>query len=315
MGNVLVRFGPGDGPAAIVTAHLDTVFAAGTPLAPRRDGDVLRGPGIGDDALALAALLHLARRLVAAPAPRHPVVLAATVGEEGLGDLRGAKALLGAVDCDAFVALEGHGIDVLRTAGIASARLRVRVTGPGGHSWADHGLPSAVHALLKACTAAVAAARGGHLNVGVMGGGTSVNTIAADAEAELDLRDADDAVLARRVEAVRAALRAGPFAPGIEVAVEQVGARPGGATAPHHPLLRAARKARAAAGLAPAQEVASSTDANAALGRGVPAVCVALTRGTGAHRLDESVELAPLAGGLAAVEALVDALGAGLPGA
>src|SRR3954454_8149359 len=91
-GNVLARFGPADGPAAIVAAHLDTVFPAGTPLDPRRDGDTLHGPGVGDDCLGLAALLHLARHLHDHP-PEHPVLIAATVGEEGLGDLRGAKAV------------------------------------------------------------------------------------------------------------------------------------------------------------------------------------------------------------------------------
>ncbi|MEZ5122555.1 MAG: M20/M25/M40 family metallo-hydrolase [Solirubrobacterales bacterium] len=82
-GNVVARFGAADGPAAIVAAHLDTVFAAGTPLRPHRDGGVLRGPGIGDDALALAALVHLARRLAGAAQAPASVVLAATVGEEG----------------------------------------------------------------------------------------------------------------------------------------------------------------------------------------------------------------------------------------
>jgi tripeptide aminopeptidase len=295
-----------------VTAHLDTVFAAGTPLEPARDGDVLRGPGIGDDSLALAALVHLARRLTAAP-PAHPVVLAATVGEEGLGDLRGARAVLDAIDCDAFVALEGHGLETIQTAGIASARLIATATGSGGHSWSDRGRPSAVHVLVAALHDGIAAAAGGHCNVGVIRGGTSINTIAAEAEAELDLRDADDAALERRVEAVADALdRHG-------VAVRRVGRRPGGVTPADHPLVAAARGAREAAGLAPAEEIASSTDANAALGRGIPAVSVSLTTGANAHRVDEYVELGPLAAGLAAVEALVDRLGVssagGPPGA
>jgi tripeptide aminopeptidase len=305
-GNVVARFGPLDGPAAIVAAHLDTVFATDTPLEPARDGDLLHGPGIGDDSLALAALVHLARRLAAA-SPAHPVVLAATVGEEGLGDLRGARGLLDAVACDAFVALEGHGIDTIQTAGIASARLLARASGPGGHSWGDRGTPSAVHLLVAGLQAALAAAGDGHLNVGVVRGGTSINTIAAESSAEIDLRDADDATLDDRVAAVTAALERH----GLEV--RPVGRRPGGVTASEHPLVVAARAARAAAGLAEAEEVASSTDANAALGRGLPAISVSLTRGAHAHRLDEHVELAPVPGGLVALEHLVDALGRGLP--
>jgi len=306
-GNVMARFGPPDGPAAVVAAHLDTVFGPEVDVTPARDGDVLRGPGIGDDSLAVAALVHTARRL-AARAPAHPVVLAATVGEEGLGDLRGARAVLDAVGCDAFVALEGHGIESIQTAGIASARLIASATGPGGHSWGDRGTPSAVHVLVEALRDAIDAAAPGHVNVGVVRGGTSINTIAASAQAEIDLRDADDAALDRRRDAVEAALRRR----GVEV--ERVGRRPGGATRADHPLLVAARAARAFAGLPAAEETASSTDANAAMGRGIPAVCVSLTHGEGAHTLDERVELAPLAAGLASVEALTDTLAAGLSG-
>lgn len=308
----MARFGPDDGPAAIVAAHLDTVFPADTPLEPRRSPGALHGPGIGDDCLGLAALAHVARRLAAGPAPAHPVVLAATVGEEGLGDLRGARALLDACACDAFVALEGHGRDTLQTAGIGSARLRARFTGPGGHSWGDRGAPSAVHALLAAGARAIAAAGGAHVNVGVVGGGTSVNTIAAEAAAEIDLRDADDAALEATRDRVVAALRAATPT-GIELVIEPLGRRPAGSTPPAHPLVQAARAARRAAGLPPAEENASSTDANAALGRGLPAICLGLSHGADAHRPDEYVELEPLGPGLAALEALIDALGRGLP--
>jgi acetylornithine deacetylase/succinyl-diaminopimelate desuccinylase-like protein len=304
-GNVLARFGPAAGPAAVVTAHLDTVFDADTPLAPACDGDRLRGPGIGDDSLAVAALVHLARRLTAAP-PAHPIVLAATVGEEGLGDLRGARAVLDAVDCDAFVALEGHGLESIQTAGIGSARLLASASGPGGHSWGDRGTASAAHQLIRALHAGLRAAGEGHINVGVIRGGTSINTIAATAEAEIDLRDADDGMLERRTRAVAGAL----VANGAEV--RHVGRRPGGRTPEDHPLVAAARTAREAAGLAPAEENASSTDANAAMGRGIPAICVSLTHGANAHRVDEEVQLEPLPAGMSAVEQLVDALGRGI---
>jgi acetylornithine deacetylase/succinyl-diaminopimelate desuccinylase-like protein len=309
-GNVLARLGAGgpDSPAAIVAAHLDTVFPAGTPLAPRREGETLHGPGIGDDCLGLAARLHHARRLADTP-PDHPILLAATVGEEGLGDLRGARAVLDEHACDAFVALEGHGRDTLQVAGIGSARIRARVTGPGGHSWGDRGTPSAVHALTAALAAAIAAAGDAHLNVGRVEGGTSINTIAAEAVAELDLRDADDAALEATKARVERALR-DAVGPGVEIALEPIGRRPAGATPPDHPLVVAAREARAAAGLGPAEEDASSTDANAALGRGIPAVGIGLTHGCHAHRLDERVDLAGLDAGIAALDHLVDALGA-----
>src|SRR5204863_5135273 len=227
--------------------------------------------------------------------------------EEGLGDLRGARAVLDAHRCDAFVAVEGHGRDTLQTAGIGSARLRARFRAPGGHSWADRGAPSAVHALLIAGAAAVAAAGEAHVNVGVVEGGTSINTIAAEAVAEIDLRDADDQALETTRERVVAALRHA-VPDGADLQIEPIGRRPAGSTPPDHPLVEAARAARRAAGLPPAEENASSTDANAALGKGIPAVCVGLTHGANAHRLDEQVELEPLDAGLAALDHLIDAL-------
>ena len=310
-GNVLARFGAPDAPAAIVAAHLDTVFPAATPLAPRRSRDALHGPGIGDNSLGLAALVELARRLATRDAPPRPVLLAATVGEEGLGDLRGARALLDDHACDAFVALEGHGRDTLQTAGIGSARLRATFTAPGGHSWSDRGSPSAVHALLAAGAKATAAAGEKHINVGVVSGGTSINTIASQAAAEIDLRDGDDAALQQTRERVVAALQAAT-PPGVKLTVEPLGRRPAGATPARHPLVEAARAARRAVGLDPAEENASSTDANAALGRGIPAICLGLTHGANAHRLDECVEIEPLADGLAVVERVLDALASGL---
>jgi tripeptide aminopeptidase len=182
--------------------------------------------------------------------------------------------------------------------------VRVRVHGPGGHSWGDRGTPSAVHALVAACAAARAAAGDRHLNVGVIAGGTSINTIAAEASAELDLRDADGATLDATVERVAAAAReAAPD--GVTIDIEALGRRPAGATPTDHPLVEAARAARAHAGLPPAEETASSTDANAAMGRDIPAICVGLTEGSGAHTTSERVELGPLAGGLFALETLV----------
>jgi tripeptide aminopeptidase len=121
-GNVLARIG-GPGPAIVVAAHLDTVFAAGTPLDVRRTRGRLHGPGIGDNAVATAALIGLGRTIARSRrAPRRPILLAATVGEEGLGDLAGIRAVLDAHEASLVIALEGHGVDSVVVAGIASAR-------------------------------------------------------------------------------------------------------------------------------------------------------------------------------------------------
>ncbi len=309
-GNVLCRFGPADGEATVFAAHLDTVFGSEQPIEIRREHSAgrIHAPGIGDNSLGVAGLLGLARRFAARP-PAQAILLAATVGEEGLGDLRGAKHLLATLPCRAFVAVEGAMLDSIRTAGIGSVRYRARVTGPGGHSWGDRGTASAVHGLVQAATRLLAepAPDGLTRNIGRIGGGTSINTIAAAAELELDLRAADPDVLARGAARARTLLE--EPTPGLEVEVETIGERPSGAIPADHPLLEAAREARAAAGLPPAQEGASSTDANAAYGRGIPAITIGLTTGAHAHRVDEYIDTAPLAGGWAALEHLAVALG------
>jgi tripeptide aminopeptidase len=228
------------------------------------------------------------------------------VGEEGLGDLRGAKALLEQVACGAFVAVEGLTLQTIKVIGVGSVRLRATVTGPGGHPWMHRGTPSAVHGLAEAVAAAVREARAAGLvvNVGVIEGGTAINTIASEATAEIDLRAEDDAALRAGAERVRAALEA--VEDGLVTTVEPLGRRPAGAIDPDHWLLRAARRARERAGLEPARENAASTDANAAYGRGIPAITVGVTTGGNAHRLDEYVDLAPIAGGLAALTALAE---------
>lgn len=306
VGNVVCRIG-GDGPAVVLAAHLDTVFGPDQPIEIVRGDGRIAAPGIGDNSLAVAALLQLARRLATRP-PARPVVLAATVGEEGLGDLRGAKHVAATVDCACFVALEGMSLDAIEVGGIGSERYRVTYSGPGGHSWSDRGTPSALHGLITRAAELVAIdpGPGGVLNVGRLHGGTSINTIAAEATLELDLRARDSAHLTALADRAGELLRRAPE--GLTAVVERVGRRPAGAIAPDHPLLEAARRARAAAGLAPAEEGFSSTDANAAYGRDIPAITVGVTTGAHAHRRDEYIDEAPTARGLRALELLVDEL-------
>lgn len=313
-GNIVAQLGSGPATDAVVfAAHLDTVFAADTPIAFAEADGRLSAPGIGDNSVAVAALVHLARRLRGRALAR-PVVLAATVGEEGLGDLRGAKALLDERPCAAFVAVEGQMLDSVTTTAVGSVRFAITVRGPGGHPWSDRGRPSAVHGLLGPLHRVVRDLTDAGLvaNVGVIEGGTVINAIAAEARAQLDVRSADDAALGRAAELVPAAFA--DLEPGLTGDVRPLGHRPGGRLDPGHPLLAAARRARERAGLPPAADRPSSTDANAALGRGIPALTVGVTTGAHSHRLDEYIDLDPIPRGLAALEALVAEL-AGVPDA
>lgn len=301
-GNVVARLG-GPGPALALCAHLDTVFPGLTAVDVRRDGARLVAPGIGDNALGLAALLHVARVLVQEP-PVTPVLLAATVGEEGLGDLRGVTALLDREPVRALIAIEGHGVDSLAVGGIVSVRLRADFVGPGGHSWSDRGRGSAVHALVAAGDRVLTAARPAALNIGVIEGGTAVNALAEHASMLIDIRHGDPRVVDAAHARVRRALTVS-LPDEITVEIHQVGNRPGGANRPNEALVAAAHTARAHVGLGLAAEHLASTDANAALARGIPAIGVGISRGEHAHRVDEWIAVPPIGLGVAGLVELV----------
>jgi acetylornithine deacetylase/succinyl-diaminopimelate desuccinylase-like protein len=309
VGNVTCGAGDGAQPAVVFAAHVDTVFPLEQPIEIVEDERRRRiiGPGIGDNSIGVAALIHLARRFAGRSIDR-PMLLAATVGEEGLGDLRGAKHLLAERRCDAFVAVEGAMLDRIEIGGVGSVRYRLTYRGPGGHSWADRGTPSAVHGLTARVAAFLASdpPPGVFVNVGRIHGGTSINTIAAEATLELDLRSEDATALEQLATTARAHFAAAPE--GLAATLEPLGERPSGHTPADHPLVAAARNARTQAGLAPATEGTSSTDANAAYGRGIPAITVGVTTGGNAHRPDDYIDLDPLPGGLRALEILADSL-------
>jgi acetylornithine deacetylase/succinyl-diaminopimelate desuccinylase-like protein len=305
VGNVYGRrAGQAGTPGLLIAAHLDTVFPAGTDLTVRREGARIYGPGLGDNSLGVAALLHLAQAMQRnAIANVGDIWFVANVGEEGLGDLRGMRAA-----CDrlggritAAIALEGTGPDRVVHAGLGVRRYRISAAAPGGHSWQNFGAPSAVHALVRLAAKltdldAPKEPRSS-FNIGVIEGGTSVNTIAERASLLLDLRSIEPAGLAgliAQVERIVAAEPEGMFQ------VEIVGDRPAGRIAREHPLVQAAEAAYAAAGISVSFDTAS-TDANIPLSRGIPAVCVGVCDGENAHRLDEYIEPARVSQGMRAL--------------
>lgn len=297
-------------PPLVVTAHLDTVFPAGTDLSVRREGERVYGPGLGDNALGVAGLFGLlwALRARSVSLP-FDLWLAANVCEEGLGDLRGMKAVVERFGRDAlaYIVLEGMALGHIYHRGLGVRRYRVRVRTAGGHSWIDYGKPSAIHELTELSTRItrleVPQTPRTTLNIGVIGGGTSVNTIAAEACLELDLRSESPAALeqlALRVEQ----LCAGAGRPGVEVRAEVIGARPAGEIPASHPLVALAAGCLRAQGIEPRLAI-GSTDANIPLSRGLPAVTLGLTTGSGAHTVHEYVNVEPLERGMEALAGLV----------
>ncbi|MFN8217881.1 MAG: M20/M25/M40 family metallo-hydrolase [Solirubrobacterales bacterium] len=302
VGNLIWEWGEGR-PRVLLAAHLDTVFPAETPLEFRRDGDDLIGPGVGDNAAAVAVAVEVVAELLEERALA-PGAVAFTVGEEGLGNLRGALHACRELAPEAFVALEGHMLETVVVDAVGSVRARVSVSAPGGHSWSDRGQPSAIHELVAVASALLAmSAAEAPVNVGTISGGRSVNTLADRAELVVECRSISQRAL-DRFEAELAELAVGP---GCELAVEPLGRRPGGSLPRDSQLFAAIAAVREELGL-PLELGAASTDANAAHALGVPALCIGVAAGSGMHSLGERIDLATMATGAAQLRALLLAL-------
>src|SRR6266540_3048025 len=272
----------------LLSAHLDTVFGPELDVSVARRGPRLEGPGIADNARGLAALVAIGEALVRARVEtQRPVLFAATVGEEGSGDLRGVRHLLeGPIRPHAFIALDGAGIERIVHRALGCRRYHVAFHGPGGHSWAAFGVANPANAVGRA-VAAIAklathdAPRTTHAVVR-LGGGTSLNSIPQTAWFDVDLRSEDPRALERLDAAVRHALTESldeenrqrlPGTAPLTVDVRRVGDRPSGLTPRAHPLVQTAVAATRAVGHAH-QLACASTDANVPIALGVPAVAL-----------------------------------------
>ena len=289
-----LRRGRGGGRTVAFGAHLDTVFPEGTDVTVRMRGDTLYAPGVGDDTRGLVVVLTVLRAMEEANVETSDDVLfIGTVGEEGLGDLRGMKHLFreGADPIDVWISIDGGGLDRLVTRGLGSIRYRVTFAGPGGHSWGAFGMANPAHALSRAVglfqDAADTLTRTGpptSYNVGRIGGGTSVNAIPAESWMEVDMRSESPESLVRIERAFIDAMNRGlegenalrREGPALEVELDRIGNRPSGELPPSTPVIQ--RSAAATAQFDVSTRLArSSTDSNIPIALGIPAVT--LSRG------------------------------------
>jgi tripeptide aminopeptidase len=298
-GNVIgERPGAAARPNVVLSAHLDTVFPRGTNVKVRRDGYVLRGAGIGDDCRGLADVLAVARALnTAGVSTPGTITFVATVGEEGLGDLRGVKRLFNDTLKDK---IDREGLGVTHIA-IGSARFRVTFKGPGGHSFGSFGVVNPIHAMGRAMAGIadlqVPSSPRTTFNVGRVGGGTSINAISSEAWMEVDLRSGDTAALRTLEKQFRQAVadavareNARWNSSALTVTIEVVGMRPAGRLSSSAPIVQAAISVSKALSL-PLSFSEGSTDANLPLSLGIPAVTIdAGGRGSGAHTDNETYD-------------------------
>jgi acetylornithine deacetylase/succinyl-diaminopimelate desuccinylase-like protein len=246
-GNVLARIPgvPGRRPL-IVSAHMDTVHPFETRLTMATENGRITGPGIGDNALGVAAVVGLGEMLAksAASLPGD-LWLAINVGEEGLGDLRGIQAIVDRFGAQpiAYLVVEGMGLGTILHRGLGVERYKISVRTPGGHSWVNYGEPSAIHELsrivIRLADLSLPKQPCTSLNVGIIHGGTSVNTIAAHAWLELDLRSEDAGTLASLVRQARG-IAMSVHKENISVTVERIGKRAAGYIPADHPLVELA---------------------------------------------------------------------------
>jgi tripeptide aminopeptidase len=304
-GNVIGELpGANNKEVVMLAAHLDTVFPAGTDVKVRRDAARMSAPGISDNGTGLAALVAIARAIQEAHIkPQRTILFVADVGEEGEGNLRGMRALVDTYrsKLKAAVVLDGSGTDHVTTKALASRRLEVLITGPGGHSWSDFGMPNPINALVRASVrfinTRVPTTPRTTFNLGQIEGGTSVNSIPYEAKLKVDVRSESEDELAKLESALRECVSAGvrdemesarDRSKGkLEWKVDLLGSRPGGELAPDSPLLAALRAADDFVGNQSRAE-RSSTDANIPLSTGIDAISIgAGGTGGGAHSLQE----------------------------
>ena len=293
IGNVVgVRKGKGNGPVLVIDAHMDTVFPHGIDVTVRREGDTYYAPGIGDNTSGCRALLQLVRCFNESGVETEgDVLFVGTVGEEGNGDIRGAKFMVnGARQVDGYIAIDSFSEGVVVNGGVGCHRWRVNIAGPGGHSFVDFSqVPSAIHAMCHA----------GHLighlappsepyttfNIGTIKGGTSVNTIAPNCEVDIDIRSIANEELLKLEAQIFEALDAGVAEENkrwgitnsdkmVKLTKTQIGDRPAGARGGDCPVIQCALSAQKILGIELTQYGPSATDANAPISKNIPAACL-----------------------------------------
>jgi tripeptide aminopeptidase len=310
VGNILARIpGQESGRPLVFSAHMDTVFPENFPLTLNCLEDRIVGPGIGDNALGLAGLLVLPEILQTShQQPRQSIWLAATTGEEGLGDLQGIRAVTNRLGSQplAYISLEGIGLGNLLHRGLGVERYRITMNTSGGHSWADYGQTSAIHELAK-LAARLAGIRltpkpRTTLNIGIIQGGTSINTIASSAWMELDLRSENVNGLTELSAQVKQFVESSRR-PDVDLQIEQIGRRPAGELPRDHHLIKVLSAILSELGLEPHLDIAS-TEANLPLSLGYPALTLGLTTGGHAHSAQEYIQIGPIEKGLLQIQRL-----------
>lgn len=298
----------------VISAHLDTVFPLSTDLSITETEKSIHGPGIGDNSLGVAMLLTIASVFSTHPNLNSaPITLLANVCEEGLGDLKGMRYFIDQYkntikNC---IILEGFGNGTIIHRGLGVKRYRISCTTQGGHSWGNAGAQSAIQVIADIVSELyqidLPKKPKTSLNVGVIEGGVSINTIAPSAHFDLDLRSTSLIELENLENNVIKLYKKYKDKKDIELSIETIGNRPPGELEATHPLIQKAIKAYQKNGVETTLHIAS-TDANIPLAQGIPAICIGITQGRHAHTMEEMIYLDPIPQGVLSIFSLLEEL-------
>lgn len=302
-GNVIIPITKNGSPHIVLSAHLDTVFPF-EEIRVTRNGSKLLAPGISDDSAGLAAVLHICRALQQVPLQGTLTVLA-TVGEEGVGNLRGVKRYFQdhSGDVSAFLSLDGCDAERLVASGPASKRIRIVLRGPGGHSWGDAGLDNPIHAagelLAKINRHILPKKPKTTINVGMIQGGTSVNAIPTEMHMDVDMRSESDESLQKLDQLIVRTLAEIPKRqPALTTQIQVLGERPSGSISSDHLLVSLAVSASREFGIDPILD-AGSTDSNIPFSLGIPALTLGVGGKSGKiHTPEEWLDLTGVENGM-----------------
>ena len=311
VGNVWGYLPGGTEKPIVISAHLDTVHPEYDPFPISLKRDSIIGPGIGDNSLAIATMITVIdffrNRGTHLPGG---IWFIGNVGEEGLGNLKGMIEIINVLGILplAYIVLEGIGLGNIYHQALGVNRLRVAIKTPGGHSWENFMSPSAIHEMANFISSMqkinIPASPKTSYNVGVIHGGTSVNTIASTAHIEIDLRSESQESLEWISQKI-ISLAASFSNDKIKVNIEPIGNRPSGSISPNHPLVLVGQDALLQLGICASLGIAS-TDANIPLSKGLPAICIGITNGDYMHSLEEYIEIGPILKGFEQIILIVD---------
>lgn len=312
-GNVYAKVKGGSALPLVISAHLDSVLSPGKkdPILERERQ--LTGPGIGDNAVGVAALIEIGRTLLAQKTPPPgDIWLVGDVAEEGLGNLKGMRQIVDRFKdhVQAYLVLEGIGFGMIQTAALGIHRYKIEADTQGGHSWSNFGDPSAVHELIALSTKILALKLPGNprssINIGSISGGGSINAIASHAEMQIEIRSEDETIL-ESLSRTFHKIASQTNRSGVACSISEIGLRPSGRISENAPVIVAAQAALRSTGVTPVFAT-SSSDASLPISLGYPATCLAITTGRGVHTPQETIDLPTIPKGMAQIFHFIDHL-------